>query len=264
MNPPEDPPAPADPPPRQRTPTDPRMSGVGVIWGPEEISRAFDYIVKNNPRHLALFSEMVKVLLRSPISRVVDIGGGTGAFAQFMRKSSIATPCVVVDREAGMLALAVEKNIPDVQTVCAEFGDHQITRATDEERITVTASYVLHNFTPDVRNWFFSWLRTNLRTGEVCIIGDTVADHPPDDPIRQIVNRQREAFRFFHAVGAEFWMNDEAIPLSHRLAILDHTAHDRHTAPDFHEYQNLAAQHGFAMQRHWEDGFLRVISFTKQ
>lgn len=241
------------------TPDHRRASGQVAVWNPEDTTSAYEAIVQRNPLHLKLFEEMRRILRERSIDRLVDIGGGTGLFVEKLREDGSDLRVSVVDESSAMIAKAQAKGMRGVETVCQPFGRYTIDRTHDEEHIAVISTYLLHNFDPHVRDWFFSWLQQNINEGEVFLLGDTVCE----DPITNMVARERKAHKFLEAVGVVHWMNDDAIPLAARLNIIDHTAHDRNTAPDLEEYVELAKKYGFKMEVRWQEGYLRIILFTK-
>lgn len=257
-----------DPPsdPGRRAGHDPsRFGGFETTWTQEDEARTFDAIVERNPLHQALFLEMARVIEEIRSTRIVDVGGATGGFAKKLRDEGNDTKITIVDPAQAMLSLAAAKGLPGVETVCAEFGQYKIDRDGDvpspDSKVTVVSSFALHNWTTEVRTWFFRWLSDNLRSGEFFVNGDIVADDPPGDE----ACRMAHADRFFNSIGARHWMADDTLPWSARANILAHTArHDFDRAPDLSEYVRLART-DFSMEHVWNDpdSYLRLMKFRR-
>ena len=242
-----------------------RFGGLDTTWTQEDEARTFDAIVQRNPLHHELFVQMARVVEEIAPLRIVDVGGATGGFAKKLRDEGNSTRITIVDPAQAMLSLAAAKGLAGVETVCAEFGQYRIDRGDDtsspDRMVTVVSSYALHNWTMEVRAWFFTWLRDNLHPGEFFVNGDIVADDPPGDE----QGRMAHAHRFFDSVGARHWMADDSLPWPARANILAHTArHDLDRVPDLAEYVRLAGT-DFSMEHVWNDpeSYLRLMKFRR-
>ncbi|MEK7524583.1 MAG: hypothetical protein AAB588_06165 [Patescibacteria group bacterium] len=236
--------------------------GQAEVWNDAEAARAFDEIVKTNPKHQKLFEWMRDALAlhSGRINRIVNIGGGTASFEESLRAAGNNIHVDLVDPgEHGTTRIAVTKAISGVTIIPRSFEGYTPPRGRGE-RLAVVSSYALHNFSPEVRSGLFYWLKANLKRGEVFILGDTVAD----DPIGSQLRVTREVLdKFLAAVGIKHWGNNEAIPLLYRQRIKQHTEQDDpRTAPDFNEYADLAQNLGFSVQTTHQDGYLKTMVFT--
>ncbi|GEM_PF-4556366 len=243
-----------------------RFGGLETTWTQEDEAQTFDAIVARNPVHQDLFERMAQTVAAIRANRIVDIGGATGGFAQKLRSDGDRTRVTIVDPAQAMLSLATAKGLAGVETVCAGFGEYKIDRGDDttspDRKVTVVSSYALHNWTREVRVWFFQWLRDNLHPGEFFVNGDIIAEDPPGDEQA----RMAHAHLFLNSVGARHWMADDTLPWPARANILAHTArHDLDRVPDLSEYLRLAGT-DFATEHVWSDpdSYLRIMQFCRR
>jgi phospholipid N-methyltransferase len=237
--------------------------GFHTTWTQEGPAAVYDRIVSENPTHGALFERMAGVISAINTQHIIDVGGGTALLEKMLRDRGIETPVTIVDPSREMLQIAHNRGIRGVKLVCEEFGSHTIGREPPEAGALVVSAYTAHNFSMDSRRWLFAWLQENLRPGEAFLNGDVVAD----EPIADTNGRVMHAGHFLRAVGAQYWMGREDIPLDEKANILAHTLRDDIArAPDFDECRSLAQAHGFSIEEIWRDpeSYLSLLRYTKQ
>eukprot|EP01043_Picozoa_sp_COSAG02_P061175 COSAG02_NODE_8163_length_2683_cov_3.156734_1_plen_252_part_00 len=145
---------------------------------------------------------IARLLHLKPSCRLVDIGGGTGRFAQLLREAgSLKQEALCVDPSAGMLEQAAK--IPGIRTECA--GGLEFSQKAGEAYDRALIKEVVHHLTDEELRQMFRGIFAQLQPGGVCVTCTRphVVQYPFFDAALEVWKRQQPPMEHYVSIMEE-------------------------------------------------------------
>ena len=145
---------------------------------------------------------IARLLELAPSSRLVDIGGGTGRFAQLLREAGgLEQEALCVDPSAGMLEEA--SKIPGITTECA--GGLEFAQKAGETYDRALIKEVVHHLPDDDLREMFRGIYAQLSVGGVCVTCTRphVVQYPFFDAALEVWKRQQPPMEHYVSIMEE-------------------------------------------------------------
>lgn len=145
---------------------------------------------------------IARLLRLTPRCRLVDIGGGTGRFAQLLREAcGLEQEALCVDPSAGMLEQAAK--IPGIRTECA--GGLEFSQKADESYDRALVKEVVHHLPDEELRQMFHGIFAQLQPGGICLTCTRphVVQYPFFDAALEVWKRQQPPMEHYVSIMEE-------------------------------------------------------------